>query len=101
MDTCPYCARKVSGLELSARVRAARYHEDCRRRELGLPPEPWMPIRIALFLWEDALPLLWNALRAIYTVAKEELSNPLSNASAKSPRERSDNEAMKHRDLWL
>lgn len=93
MNVCPSCGRKVSGLELSVRVRAVRYHEDCRRRELGLPPEPWMPIRVALFLWD--------MLRAIYTVAKEELSNPLGNASAKSPRERSDDAAMKHRDLWL
>lgn len=64
MDACPYCGRKVSGLELSARVRAARYHEDCRYKELGLPPEPWMPIRVILFL-RDALMSLMDSEKGL------------------------------------
>ena len=92
MDTCPYCARKVSGLELSARVRAARYHEDCRRRELGLPPEPWMPIRVFLAI-RDALALLLHSEKA--------LGDPSEYQSERSPREKSDEIGMKHGDPWL
>ena len=92
MDKCPYCGRKVSGLELSARTRTARYHEDCRYRELGLPPEPWMPIRIALAV-RDLLALLMDSPKA--------LGNPSEYKSERSPRERSDEIGMKHGDPWL
>ena len=98
MDACPYCGRKVSGLELSSRTRAARYHEDCRNRELGLPPEPWMPVRVALFLWEDAMPFLWNTLRSVWAELRKA---PLGHAGERSPRDQADDAAMKHRDLWL
>ena len=104
MDACPYCARKVSGLELSARVRAARYHEDCRHRELGLPPEPWMPIRVALFLW-DARFAAWNVVRVVWgelAGSKRSLGRALDLTRPNAAREeKARDEAMKHRDLWL
>ena len=95
MDGCAYCGRNIGGLELSVRTRTARYHEDCRTRELGLPPEPCMLIRVVLFIWEDAIPFLWGTLQLILN------KEPSENTRGRSPRERSDETGMKHGDPWL
>ena len=108
MAGCAYCGRNIGGLELSVRTRTARYHEDCRLRELGLPPEPWMLIRVILFIWEDAIPFLWKRLIPFLIDA---LASPLDSEKThgdpseyrreRSPRECSNEMGMKHGDPWL
>ena len=93
MDRCPYCGGGISAFDITARTRTARYHEDCRTRELGLPYEPWLPIRLILFVWDGVRILLRESIKAF--------RNPLGNAPSQSARERADDAAMKHRDLWL
>ena len=60
-----------------------------------MPPEPWMLIRVVLFIWEDAIPFLWGTLQHILN------KEPSENTRGRSPRERSDEMGMKHGDPWL
>ena len=92
MSRCAHCGGGITAFDIVSRTRTARYHEDCRTRELGLPYEPWFPIRVALAL-RDALASLLNSERA--------LGDPLKYRSKRSARERSDEMGMKHGDPWL
>ena len=93
MSRCAYCGAGITAFDIVSRTRTARYHEDCRTRELGLPYEPWLPIRLILFVWDGVRILLRESIKAF--------RNPLGNAPSQSTRERADDAAMKHRDLWL
>ena len=100
MSRCAHCGGGITAFDIVSRTRTARYHEDCRTRELGLPYEPWLPIRVVLFVW-DGVRFIWDGLGIILRESKKELRNPLGNASNQSERERADDAAMKHRDPWL
>ena len=92
MSRCAYCGGGITAFDIVSRTRTARYHEDCRTRELGLPYEPWLPIRVVLAI-RDALASLLNSERA--------LGNPSDYRRKRSARERSDEMGMKHGDPWL
>jgi len=64
MSGCAHCGAGITAFDIVSRTRTARYHEDCRTRELGLPYEPWFPIRVALAL-RDALTSLLDSERAL------------------------------------
>ena len=104
MDACPYCGGGITAFDIVSRTRTARYHEDCRTRELGLPYEPWLPIRIVLFLW-DARFAAWNVVRVVWGElggSKRSLGRALDLTRPNAAREeKARDEAMKHRDLWL
>ena len=93
MNRCAYCGAGITAFDIVSRTRTARYHEDCRTRELGLPYEPWLPIRLILFIWDGVRFILRESIKAF--------RNPLGNSPSQSARERADDAAMKHRDLWL
>ena len=92
MSRCAHCGAGITAFDIVSRTRTARYHEDCRTRELGLPYEPWFPIRVVLAL-RDALAHLLDSERA--------LGDPAEYRSKRSARERSDEMGMKHGDPWL
>ena len=92
MSRCAYCGGGITAFDIVSRTRTARYHEDCRTRELGLPYEPWLPVRIVLFLW-DALASLMDSEKG--------LGDPSEYRRKRSARERSDDIGMKHGDPWL
>ena len=99
MNRCAYCGAGITAFDIVSRTRTARYHEDCRTRELGLPYEPWLPIRIILFLWDmrfaawDGVKLLWGEL----TGSKRSLGN----SSRTKREEKIRDSAIKHSDPWL
>ena len=92
MSRCAHCGGGITAFDIVSRTRTARYHEDCRTRELGLPYEPWFPIRVVLAL-RDALAHLLDSERA--------LGDPSNYRIKRSARERSDEMGMKHGDPWL
>ena len=91
-----HCGGGITAFDIVSRTRTARYHEDCRTRELGLPYEPWFPIRVALAL-RDALAHLLAALLD----SEGALGSPSGYRNKRSARERSDEMGMKHGDPWL
>ena len=92
MSRCAYCGGGITAFDIVSRTRTARYHEDCRTRDLGLPYEPWFPIRVVLAL-RDALASLLDSEKV--------LGDPSEYRSERSPRERSNEMGMKHGDPWL
>ena len=96
MSRCAYCGGGITAFDIVSRTRTARYHEDCRTRELGLPYEPWFPIRVVLAL-RDALAYLLGALLDLASAPRD----PSDHRRKRSARERSDEMGMKHGDPWL
>ena len=103
MSRCAYCGGGITAFDIVSRTRTARYHEDCRTRELGLPYEPWLPIRIVMFLWDMRF-AAWNVLKSLWgelAGSQSALGDQSEYRSKRSARERSDEIGMKHGDPWL